>query len=150
MNEPKYFWHPERNNLLTISGAWPEDARKAQETLLRSKGFLLVANYKPPKSQMPFARVTERFTANDDGTATQEIVEDPRAIKLSQEKLLRHPDIVVHLQGLITAISTDADLSDWWANDMRYLRGSAMARKAMSIFGFSQETMEQIALECMA
>lgn len=150
MNEPKYFWHPERNNLLTISGAWPDEARKAQETLLRANGFLFVANYKPPKSQMPFARVTEKFTANDDGTATQEIVEEPRAIKLSQEKLLRHPDIAVHLQGLITAISTDTDLSDWWANDMRYLRGSTVAKKAMAAFDMSQDEMEKIVRECLA
>lgn len=149
MSKTMGFWNPSKQQVAVIPAAWDETVRAKQRELLIAQGYLPVDNYRVPRSQMPFAFVSEHFEVVD-GAVEQAIVETPRKVRLSQDKLLRHPAIRARLDHLMELLSGDADLANWWANDMCYLRGSPVAKKAMSVFDLSQEQMEKIVLECKA
>lgn len=148
MNDAVYYWHPASGEVTHISPSWPESARTAQAALLTAHGYLRVIDYQHLKTQMPFARVSESFRACGDDTAEQIITETPRPIKLNRDKILRHPVIVRNLQVLMDSLTADQELATWWSTDMRYLRGSPVAKKAMAAFDLTQEQMEKIVLEC--
>lgn len=147
MNKELVYWHPETGKVSHVPAGWDETLRIRHQSLLAQQGYLPVLNYKEPRTQMPFAYVTEKFEAVDGG-ARQTIVETPRKVRVSQEKLLRHPAIQARLGDLMEALVADAQLSYWWTSDLCYLRGSPMALRAMAVFGMTQEQMEQIVLAC--
>ena len=150
MTKTTYFYNPQTKTLSKVSGVWPEDVRRTQTDMLIGSGFGEVIGYEPPKSQMPFAIVSERFEDNGNGTYRQVLDETPLPVKLSQDKLLGHPAVQHRLNELMAGIANDPLLSDWWNNDLRYLRGSPMAERAMRIFGMTQEQIEKIVMECIA
>ena len=150
MTKTTYFYNPQTKTLSKVSGVWPEEVRRTQTEMLSGRGFGEVVGYEPPKSQMPFAIVSERFEDAGDGTFRQVLEETPLPVKLSQDKLLGHPAVQNRLGDLMAGIANDSLLSGWWANDMRYLRGSDMAARAMEVLGLTQEQMEKIVLECKA
>lgn len=150
MTKTTYFYNPETKTLSKVSGTWPEEVRRTQTEMLAGSGFGEVVGYEPPKSQMPFAIVSERFEAVGDGTFRQVLEETPLPVKLSQDKLLGHPAVQHRLNELMAGIANDPLLSGWWANDMRYLRGSDMAARAMEVLGLTQEQMEKLVLDCKA
>ena len=80
----------------------------------------------------------------------QVLEETPLPVKLSQDKLLGHPAVQHRLNELMAGIANDPLLFGWWANDMRYLRGSDMAAHAMEVLSLTQEQMEKLVLECKA
>lgn len=150
-NKTLYYWHPTSKTVSKVPGTWAEDIRAAQINLLTGQGFLPVPDYKPLRTQMPFARVYERFWISDDEkSAVQEIVEEPRPVRLSREKLVAHPAIQSALRTMADALTSDAELASWWTGEAVYLRGSPVAERAMSVFVMTQEQMEKIVLECMA
>lgn len=149
MSKTMGFWNPSKQQVAVIPAAWDETVRAKQRELLIAQGYLPVDNYRVPRSQMPFAFVSEHFEVVD-GTVVQTICETPRKVRLSQDKLLRNQAIRARLDHLMGLLSGDSDLANWWANDMCYLRGSPVAKKAMSVFDLTQEQMEKIVLECKA
>ena len=143
-----YYYHPTLNRLVTIPGTWPSNVREAQVALLCSQGYGEVINFVPPRSQMPFAVVESSYVPNGDGSFSQQLTSRSLPIRLSQDKLLRHPAIQSRLGDLMDSLAGDPDLASWWLSDTRYLRGSEMASRAMEVFGLSQQEMEQIVLAC--
>lgn len=150
MTKTTYFYNPETKTLSKVSGTWPEEVRRTQTEMLAGSGFGEVVGYEPPRSQMPFAIVSERFEDSGGGTFRQVLEETPLPVKLSQDKLLGHPAVQHRLNELMAGIANDPLLFGWWANDMRYLRGSDMAARAMEVLGLTQEQMEKLVLECKA
>lgn len=150
IQKTEYFYNASSGKVAKIPASWDEAVRAAQEELLLSQGYGPVRDYEPPRSRMPFATVEEVFSANGDGTYTQTLSETPLPVKLSQEKLLRHPAIQTRLDDLMGSLAGDAELSYWWTSDLRYLRGSPMAQRAMQVFGMTQDQIEQIVLACRA
>lgn len=148
MSKTMGFWNPSKQQVAVIPAVWDETVRAKQRELLIAQGYLQVDNYRVPRSQMPFAFVSEHFEVVD-GAVEQTIVETPRKVRLSQDKLLRHPAIRARLDHLMGLLSGDSDLANWWANDMCYLRGSPVAKKAMAAFDLSQDEMEKIVRECL-
>lgn len=71
-------------------------------------------------------------------------------VRLSQEKLLAHPAIAPRLAELAPSVAGDAELAAWWSGNLTYVRGSAMALKAMAVLGISQDELERVVLECRA
>lgn len=142
------FWNPSLQKVAVIPAAWDETFRLKQREILMKQGYLPVDNYRVPRSQMPFAFVSDHFEIVD-GTVVQTICETPRKVRLSQDKLLRHPAVRSRIEHLMASLSSDEELIDWWANDMCYLRGSPVAKKAMAAFDLSQDEMEKIVRECL-
>lgn len=148
IDQTEYFYSEAAHKVSSIPGSWGESVRAAQRELLLAQGFLPIRDYSPPKSQLPFALVEDAFTHQADGTFLCTRTERAMPIRLSQDKLLRHPTIQARLDDLMASLTADAALADWWAHDMRYLRGSPVAQKAMAAFGLTQVEMEQIVLAC--
>ena len=148
IEKTEYYYNADLGKVAKVPGSWEAGIRAAHTEMLLAQGYGLVPNYRQPVSQMPFAVVEESFEPGEDGTWTQVLVEKPLPVKLSQDKLLRHPAIQARLDDLMGSLAGDAELSYWWTSDLRYLRGSPVAQKAMAAFGLTQVEMEQIVLAC--
>lgn len=128
----------------------------AQREIAASQGLLpvRVAEGGRPSSDR-FGYYAERFVPVTDeagGTVGYAQRFDYHAVpvRLSQEKLLAHPMIAPRLAGLAPAVAGDAELASWWSGNLTYVRGSAMALKAMAVLGVSQDELERVVLECRA
>lgn len=148
IEKTEFYYNADSGNLVKIPGSWEKAVRAAQKELLLAQGYLPVPGYEPPVTQLPFALVSESFSVQANGTVFCTRTEKPLPIKLSQSKLLRNPIVHAKMDELMSALTADSDLSAWWASDMRYLRGSPVAAKAMAAFGLTREQMEQIVLSC--
>lgn len=145
----EYYYNKTVASLVRIPSDWPDAAKTAQRTLLTGKGYKPVDMTGAKEDDLPFVRY--HYDYKDDGDKyTVESVPINRYVALSQDKLVRNQHIQSRMEDLMAALSGDSVLSSWWANDMRYLRGSPVAEKAMAVFGLTQEQMEQIVLACRA
>lgn len=144
----EFWYHGGSGTVRNVMAGWPPELRSAQRSILQAAGFQKVVNYARPKSQMPFAILTPVYTANDDDTYSVTWTEQPLYVKLSQRKLMEHPVVQPQLPLLTQTLSGSPQLTEWWIHDMRYLRGSDLARVAMAAFGMTQAQIEKIVLEC--
>ena len=150
IEKSRYFYNASNETIRCVPGSWPDAMRASQIKFLTACGYAEIVDYDPPKSQMPIAMVRDRIERVEDGAYHQIVDVTPLPVKLSQEKLLAHPAIAPRITELMESIGSDAQLTDWWCNDLRYLRGSDMAQRAMALFGMDQNQIEQVVKECMA
>ena len=146
-SDSEYYYNKALASLVRIPFDWPDVAKTAQRTLLTGKGFKPVDMTGAKEDDLPFVRY--HYDYKDDGDKyTVESIPVNLYVALSQDKLVRNQHIQSRMEDLMAALSGDSELSFWWANDMRYLRGSPVAEKAMTVFGLTQEDLEQIVKEC--
>ena len=138
---------------VTITDDMPDAVKTAQRAIAAQQGMLPVSNVAPRPQATPFGVYAEKLLPVTDeyGGITgysQSWVFAPVRVHLSQAKLISDEAIAPLLETLAPALSQDPELVAWWANDMTYVRGSAMAQKAMTAFGMTQEQLEAVALRC--
>ena len=140
---------------ITITDEMTDEAKAAQRAIAAAQGLLPVSNATPKPAPGPFGTYIEKMSPVTDEYGgivgySQSWEFHATRIRLSQEKILTSETIAPILPQLIQAFSSDEQLAGWWANDMTYVRGSAMAQRAMQVLGLTQEQLEQLALRCRA
>lgn len=138
---------------VSITDAMPESVKEAQRSVAAAQGLLPVSNLSERPAPTPFGVYREKLSPVTDQYGgvvgySQSWEFRPNRIRLSQVKLVADKAIAPLVETLAPLITQDPDLSAWWANDMTYVRGSAMAQKAMATLGMTQEQVEEIALRC--
>lgn len=144
----EYFYNKTSKKIVSIPDEWSAELKQAQRQMLLSNTFKPVVGT-IEKTELPFDVVHMSFAESEDGESFLAIASHkyPK-LRMSQEKLLAHPDIVPRIQNLMEVLQADSLLVDWWLNDMTYMRNSPVAMKAMEAFGLTQNQMEQIVLGC--
>lgn len=145
----QYFYKNGAKEAVAIPDDWSEAAKALQLKLLQENGFKPVTGMPTEKSVLPFDLVRVVFEPSDDGESFQAKAEHRYLkVSVSQKKLLAHPALAERVPQLMEKLQGDPELVNWWVNSMTYVRGSAVARKAMQAFGLTQDELEGIVLRC--
>ena len=138
---------------IVITDDMPAELQAVQRTIAAASGMLSVSGYSDRPAPSRFGIYTEKFTPVADGNGvvtgyTHSWEFRPFRIPLSQEKILTDETVAPILVQLIEQFSGDPELVSWWTSDCAYVRGSAIAARAMQILGLTQEELEAVVLRC--
>lgn len=137
-----------------ISETWDESIKAFQIKALTEAGYLPCEEVGEVSQHSMFGGDVVKFEeiTNENGNIVSFKLKHefaPRTLKLSQKKLIEHPALKEKIPFLMQIIDQDEILKDWWINNLKYIRGSAVAKKAIEAFGFTETELEAIVVQCI-
>lgn len=149
------YFKPTQNgsSRVLITDEMSDDVKLIQRSMANAGNLLPVSGYTTQPALSPFGVYHEKLLPVTDQQGTVVSYAHswefrPLRIRVSQEKLLADPALAPLLNQLSAEFTSDPDLIDWWTRDPVYVRGSALATKAMKLLNVTQEQLETIVLRC--
>lgn len=131
---------------MVVPASWPEQLRQQQIALAQGNGYLPVTET-GSSEETDFVKPVMKISRYQDAYAVTWI-QSPKVVRLDRTKLVAAFQGSGQIDAVSALVMSSPEFSDWYANKMTYVRGSADAVAIAQMLGLDQAGLEALVLQC--